>query len=290
MSQDLDSTQIGAPPPPERYDPLPESDGPPRGIGAARQHPFLIAFVAIIFAAAGAFVGYSRPATYTSSAVLQVGKVNPNSPGFSGFTQSASDLATLYSRAAVATQVLNTIQKKTGLAPLVAASRISSAPIPEAPAFQVFATGSTARAAVALANVAAAAVVTFESSQTVSRDAGHFFALYTQAAQAQARDQGYVSELQRQHVAAGSMSLVNAQAKVLEDLARSAALGAAYQQAVLAQPPSNLVSILSDAITATGGRSRKTELYGFVGLIVGLVLGYLMSLLLEQRRAPTVSG
>ena len=74
MSQDLDSTQIGAPPPPERYDPLPESDGPPRGIGAARQHPFLIAFVAIIFAAAGAYVGYSRPATYTSSAVLQVGK------------------------------------------------------------------------------------------------------------------------------------------------------------------------------------------------------------------------
>lgn len=244
----------------------------------------LIVFVMIIFAAAGAFIGHSRPVTYTSSAALQVGKVNPNSPGFSGFTQSASDLATLYSRAVIATPVLNTIQKKTGIAPLEAASRISSAPIPEAPAFQVFATGSTARSAIALANVTAAAVVAFESKQSVTRDAGHLFALYTTAAQAQAKDQGHVSQLQQQQVSPSTTSLVNAQAQVLEDQARTAALAAAYQQAVLAQPPRNLVSILSDAITASGSKSRKTELYGFVGLVVGLVLGYLLSLILERRR------
>src|SRR4051794_40792263 len=59
----------------------------------------LVAAIAVLGAVIGLAIGMARPATYTASATLQVGQVNPNSPGFLGYVQSASSLATAFSRA-----------------------------------------------------------------------------------------------------------------------------------------------------------------------------------------------
>ena len=66
---------------------------------------------------------------------------------------------------------------------------------------------------------------------------------------------------------------------------RATALAAAYQQDVQAQPSSNLVSPLAAAVIASSDRAKKIELYGFAGLIAGLLVASLVAVLFEQHRA-----
>ena len=187
-------------------------------VSAISRWKYWILLAGLLLAAAGVAVGIKRKPVYTASSSLQVGKVNPNSPGFFGYTQSAADLATNYSRAITATGVLSRVQASTGLPPAVAATRLSAEPIPNSSVFRIIATGPTGAAA-------------------------------------------SVAQM------------------------RATALAAAYQKDVQAQPSSNLVSPLAAAVIASSDRAKKIELYGFAGLIAGLLVASLVAVLFEQHRA-----
>src|SRR5262245_11829556 len=127
-------------PPPPSHDSEPLLRGvfdPPEGLafGSLRRHKKLIAIFALIGLLAGAALGLVRPATYEAAATLQVGQVNPNSPGFASYTQSASSLATAFSRAIAAEPVLAQVERKLHLAKQRASARLSAEPIPLSPAF-----------------------------------------------------------------------------------------------------------------------------------------------------------
>jgi uncharacterized protein involved in exopolysaccharide biosynthesis len=269
-------------------------------VAALSRYKWLVLGLAALLTVCGLATGIKRKPVFSSTSTVQVGQVNPNSPGFYGFVQSATALATTFSRAITANGVLSIIHQKTGLTPMQAASRLTATPVPDGAAFNVIATGPTSQSAVNLANTAAAAMVSYEAvnnstAGTGTSNATSLFNAYRAQTAQLANDKAIVQKLQNQASANASSSgstsnatkpsLVKAEAN--EDLAqgRANALAAAYTQALEnQQPPGTMLLPLSSALTASSDRKHKLELYGFAGLAIGLLLGGATALVLEQRR------
>jgi uncharacterized protein involved in exopolysaccharide biosynthesis len=242
----------------------------------------LIAACAVLFAIVGAVIGYTRQPTYESAATLQVGQVNPNSPGFASYTQSATSLATAFSRAITAEPVLKRIEEKTGLPTEKAAARLSAEPIPQAPVFRVIAQGTSAKEAKRIAAVAASSLVAYEnklnsanpqSKSLLKSYQGAALELnHAKAKTKEARESGDAEKLLKAK-AAQAASQVNVKA-----------IGNAFVSTVTSQPPrEGFVSVLAGPTSATGGRKSKIELYGFIGLLAGIVIGCGVAYLRERR-------
>lgn len=275
---------------PSRIDyPLaPEAGGqifePPKSpvLTAIGLNRWLLVGCAILLCTIGLGYGLMRNPSYTSSATLQVGDVNPNSPGFLGYVQSASALATAFSRAIVAEPVLTAVKRGTGLPPTEAASRLSAEPIPLSPAFRVIATGPSQEAAMKLANTAAQGIVVYEGQSNGSNgQAQTLLHEYREAS----------LDLHRAEVAVGRLLPQRGEALLHAAAARSAAkvrlraIENAYVQSVTSQAPRRgLVSLLAGATTASSDRTSKIELYGLLGLVAGAFLGCVLAVAREQRR------
>jgi hypothetical protein len=271
-------------------------DGPPVGrapespaIRAIARHRALIVACAAVFAVIGAGLGVARPVSYTASTTLQVGKVNPNSPGFYGFVQSATDLATAFSRSIVAEPVLDSIHHQLGLRPVQTVERLSAEPIPNSPTFRVIATGPTAGAAIGLANVASDAVVTYVGqSNTADPDRGALLSSYRAAslrlAKATSAAGAAAAQFKAHPGATTRVALDNAQAQLAAERLELQAIAANYRASAQSITTTGLVSLLAGATTASNDRTAKIELYAFTGLLAGLAIGCAAAFMLERRR------
>jgi len=287
-------------PPPETHSlpptaPMPSLKGafePPQGrlFQAIGRHKLLVATIAVLGALAGAALGYARPATYEAAATLQVGQVNPNSAGFASYTQSASSLATAFSRAIAATPVLAQVERRLAIPPERAVARLSSEPIPLSPAFRVIAKGPSAEKAKQLANVAAAAVIAYENrANSANPQAAALLGAYRHASLALNKANAAVTAANE---GGSSDDVLAAEAAQSAAKIRLKAIGATYIATVGSQPPrEGFVSLLAGATSASGNRTSKMQLYGFLGLLLGLVAGCAAAFLSERRRpreaAPT---
>jgi len=282
--------------PPTALDPRPplEEDRPLNGgavfapannfaLRAISWNKGLVAAIAVLGAVIGLAIGMARPATYTASATLQVGQVNPNSPGFLGYVQSASSLATAFSRAIAAAPVLAEVEKKLGVPASGAVSRLSSEPIPLAPAFRVIATGDSETAAMNLANVASGAVVTYESKANSANPQAK--ALLTGYRNATASLRQAEAQVQSLSGSGDEKALVNAEAQRNAAKVKLQGIESAYVAAVTSQAPrEGLVTVLAGATSAESDRKSKVELYGFLGLLAGILVGCLAAVGREHRR------
>jgi capsular polysaccharide biosynthesis protein len=267
---------------------------PPSGFVATAlvRYRWLIGASAVIFALAGLAYGLSRPRVYTSSATLQVGQVNPNSPGFFGYVQSAASLATAFSRSIDAEPVLASVERQVKLTPAQALARLSSSPVPASPAFRVIATGPSERAATQLANAAAGAVIAYEGkSNSTNPQAEALLHEYRQASLAVRRAVAQVAHLS--HKKSGySDTLAAAEAAKNAASVRLSAIGEAYTNAIAARGPSDgLVSLLAGASGASSDRSSKTQRFAVLGLLAGVLIGCLIALALQRRasrRRPAI--
>ncbi len=255
-----------------------------RAVAAIGRNKLVVLIVALLFAAVGVGVGVKRKITFTASTTVQVGQVNPNSPGFFGYVQSSAALATAFSRAIDAEPVLQTVQHKLGLSPSVAAGRLSAEPIAAAPAFRVIATGPKTSAAVDLANVASAAVISYiGKSNNANPESATLLREYRDAS---LHLQHVVVRLSHLiHANASPEALAKAQAEKASAVARLRAVGVAYTASVSSQAPrTGLVSLLAGATGASSDHHSKIELFGFIGLLVGVVAGCLAALLSDRLR------
>ena len=260
-------------------------------VTAIARHKLLVVLVGVVLAVAGAALGLVRKPTYTSSTTLQVGIVNLNSPGFYGFVQSASALATVFSRSITAEPVLAEIKSKLGISPTEATQRLSAEPIPISPSFRIIATGSTALGTVNLANTASAAVIAYEAhaASTTSPQTAPLLANYDRAAQALQKAVATVAQLAqaRKRGSGEDAALIRARSDLDAARVHANALGTVYQSALVsagANPSTGLVSLVAGAVTASSDRSSKIELLTFISLLAGLVLGAVLAALYEQRR------
>jgi capsular polysaccharide biosynthesis protein len=277
-------------------DPPPELSGhspliagvfePPSGFApnAIARHKLLVCAVAVLCAALGLAYGVSRQPRYTASATLQVGQVNPNSPGFYGYVQSAAALASAFSRAVAAEPVLAAVQQKLKLPPAVAGARLSAEPIPVSPAFRVIATGPSAPAAVALANVAAAALIDYESeSNSANPQAATLLHEYAEASFALQRANASFVRLAHDKRASAEARLRAGAARTAAQV-KLKAIGNSYVGAVTSQAPrSGLVTLLAGASSASSDHRSKIEMFALIGLLAGIVLGCLGAMLRERR-------
>lgn len=279
---------------------------PPSGfvlVAIGRNKPLVCVF-AVMLALIGAGFGLSRQSTYTASATLQVGQVNPNSPGFYSYVASAAALATAFSRAVSAEPVLATVQHKLKLAPSEAVARLSAEPLPQSPAFRVIATGPTESEAVQLANVTANALIVYESqANSTNPEAASLLHEYRKASLA---SQHAIANLEHlEHLArsrgqsrgasetASASVLASAKAEREDAAAKLNAIGVAYTASVTSQAPrSGLVSLIAGATSASNDRGSKVEIFGFIGLLVGIVIGCMAAILRERRRIhlPLTAG
>ncbi len=266
--------------PPPTNDPPPLVRGvfdPPEGLafGAIRRHKKLIAIFAVLGVIAGAALGLVRPATYEAAATLQVGQVNPNSPGFASYTQSSSSLATAFSRAIAAAPVLATIERKLHIAKRKASGRLAAEPIPLSPAFRVLATGPSAAEAKRLANVAAAGIIVYENhSNSANPEAASLLAAYRRAS----------LELSEASAAAAGGDL-RAKAEQSAAKIKLKAIATAYVATVGSQPPrEGFISLLAGATSATSNRHSMIQLYGFLGLLLGLLAGCGVAVLRDRKK------
>jgi uncharacterized protein involved in exopolysaccharide biosynthesis len=285
------AVRVDPPPPPPMppeqpsYDPVePQPVFEPLSgpfVGALADHKVLIAFVTLVCTLAGIAVGHSRPIEYESSATIQVGQVNPNSPGFYGYAQSASSLATAFSRSITATEVLRKIDRKLNIPPEKAVTLLAAEPIPQSPAFRVIGTGPTSEDSKRLTNVAAAAVLAYESKVNSSDpQAEKLLNTFRKASIGLSRAEAKVDTLAQE----GSSGVVQAQANLKALEVRRDAISSAYKVTLETQAPrEGLVSLISGANTATGNGSSHVQLFGLLGFLVGLLLGSGLALLIDRR-------
>ncbi len=280
--------QTGSVPPAPPMPSLQRAFEPPQGpfFQAIGHHKRLIAAFALLGVLAGLALGYVRPATYEASATLQVGQVNPNSAGFASYTQSSSSLATAFSRAIAATPVLAQVNRRLRIPPERAVTRLSSEPIPLSPAFRVIAKGPSAVKAKQLANVAAAAVIAYENrSNSANPQAAALLTSYRHASLALNKANAAVEAA---NSGGSSEDVLAAEAAQSAAKIRLKAIGATYIATVGSQPPrEGFVSLLAAATSASGNRTAKMQLYGFLGLLLGLVAGCAAAFLAERRRQAT---
>jgi hypothetical protein len=252
-------------------------------LSAIANNKRIVALFAVLLALVGAGIGLLRDATYTASATLQVGQVNPNSPGFLGYVQSASSLATAFSRSIAAAPVLATVERRLALETADVTPRLSAEPIPLAPAFRVIATGTSESDAIRLANTAASAVVAYENRSNSSNPEAKallsdFHSASLELKQAEARLAAAEDE------SADTNALAQAEAERSTAQVKLKGVSTAYVAAVASQAPSEgLVSLIAGATSASSDRKAKIELYAFLGLLAGLIVGCAAAVLREQR-------
>jgi uncharacterized protein involved in exopolysaccharide biosynthesis len=258
-------------------------------VRALARHRPLIVVCAIVLAGLGAGFGALRAGTYTASATLQVGQVNPNSPGFFGFVQSATDLATAFSRSITAESVLDTVHEQLGLGPNQAVDRLSAEPIPNSPIFRVIATGPNPTSAIRLANVAGNAVVAYVTkANTTDPEGDGLLASYHAASLRLAKVTAETGRAAAAYAAHPSVTtfaaLLGARAQQAAEKLRTQAIAANYQESARNTTTTDLVSLLAGAATATSDHSSKIELYAFTGLLAGFVIGCAGAIVLDRRK------
>jgi hypothetical protein len=286
----------GSPPPPDAIPSSYDANQPAATIfepsssfivDAIRFHKLLVASLAVAGALIGAGLGLARQPVYTASATLQVGEVNPNSPGFGGYTQSATSLATGFSRAIVAGPVLATVERKLGLPPAASAQRLSSEPIPLSPVFRVIATGHAESSALKLANVTGGAVVAYVTkTNSSSPQATALLRAYRRAALgvkgAKSRQETLESD-----ESASADELLRSEAALSTAQVKLEAINRSYVAAVTSETPrAGLLSVLAGATTASSDRKSKLELYAFIGLLAGFLIGCAAAVWRERRLPP----
>jgi hypothetical protein len=293
----MPSPHIDAPPELDR-DPVEAIEPQVRGIferpesfalRAIGHNKWVVALCAIVLAAAGVGYGLLRQPTYEASATLQVGQVNPNSPGFLGYVQSASSLAAAFSRAIAAEPVLASVERHIGVPAAKASTRLSSEPIPLSPAFRVIATGGSSEGAIALANATANAIVVYEGhTNNANPQAASQLAEYRNASLEKRKAETRLAQIVSEN--GSEEATLDAEADISAAKVRLTAIESAYVGTVASQAPrKGLVTVLAGATSASSDKKSKVGLYGFIGLIAGLVIGCVAAIGYERWRYGPVS-
>ncbi len=265
--------------------PSPSGNGAPTTmtpLDALRRHWWILVALGLIGAALGVGYGLQRDPVYSSDAELSVGRVDVSTQAIPGFAVASQTLADTYSRAIVASPVVNAVAKKAHLSRSEVHDQVTASPIPQTATMQVIADAGSRDRAVSLANNAARSLISYV--HTVNRFNPQSNALlkrYRRAADDFSRAK-LLSEGAQHH---GSLDdRAHAQARLLEAKLRMQEAAGLYGSSQQGQASPNSLEMLAPAATATSDRASTTQRAGLAGAVGGVLLGGLVAIALGQRR------
>jgi capsular polysaccharide biosynthesis protein len=258
---------------------------------SVRRRPFLVALAVGLLLLAGAVYGMGRSPKYTAEARLAVGGIDLSQPGaLSAFASATQALASAYSRAVAAEDVTDEVARKTGLSPLEVRSRLVATPIPDSPLFRIEAEGTNAREAVDMANVTSNALSDYVKRTSTSRNpaSGRLLREYRDVQVDVTRASQRYAQAQRDAGNSPSTDELRALARAKGALQaaklRAQAVSSSYVSSTSGQSATQSVQILAPATSASSDRFSKLQIYLFVALVAGLILGAALATLAEDRR------
>ena len=251
-----------------RSDGGPPRPGPSGSPGAAmRRHPSFLLAPVICLMTLALVAGLARSPTYTASSRLAVGGLSSTSPSeLMGFADAAQQLAQTYSRSVQGDAVVAEVARRMHAGRDEVSSHLSAAPIPETPVFTLSATSHSAEGAIRLSNLASQALAS-EVSRASQATAPRLLGQYRAAALEREQLSKRVDALSATH----GPGLAAAQSELLAVEARADSLRTAY--AASQQNASVPLQIIERADSAGSDRLSVLELYLFVALVFGLVIG-----------------
>lgn len=258
---------------------------------SVRRYWYLALAVIVLFVAVAAVAAENRTPHYTAEARLMVGRLNISTPGaVAGFAQAAQDLAAAYPLVIDATGVVDPLAREFHTTPANIRDQVSSTQVPSSPIIRVFATGSTEKFVIRLANDASNQLVDYLT--TFNQDNPDAARLLKQEGAAQLVYQRDLANLQTVSKHSGPLSVQNQKlaAAVDDDKLITTGLGNDYQLTLQTSAVTALLAPLQFADTATSDRTSKLQIALFAALITGLIVGLALATLranMVARRALT---
>jgi capsular polysaccharide biosynthesis protein len=257
---------------------------------AVRRHWFIALLPVVLFVAGAVVLGNKREPRYTTTANLSVGHVYVTNPaGIPTILDATQSLAAVYSRAIHAGAVISDAKarlRKQSSAPV--AGSLNATPIPDSPLIKVSAVASSPRSAISLANAGAAALADYVNNQIRDNNASVPLAQRYKEAALDYRKRIATRDLMTRRYehtpnAKNKDALDRAAAAADTALLRREAIRASYENAVQGGTSSVGVDVFSLASEASSDRSKKMQLYVFIGLLGGLAAGVALALLRAAR-------
>jgi uncharacterized protein involved in exopolysaccharide biosynthesis len=221
-------------------------------------------------------IGYSlaRTPDYAAETRLAVGGLNATTPSaFQGFSTAAQQLAETDSRAVQGDAVVRDVAAAMNLTPGEVRPQLSAAPIPQTPVFTVTATTKSAETSIDMSRLASEAIV---------REANRA----SDAAPGQLLKEYQTAERQRQQaearVASGT-GTPTAQADLVAAEAQANAAKKRYSDAI--QGGSVRLEIIQGPAEASSDRLSKLQMFLFVAVVLGFIIGSAIAVLLESTRS-----
>ena len=258
---------------------------------AVRRYWWLLIVLGAIGAAAAYFVAREqRKPVYTAEARLAVGRIDVSTQSIPGFATASQLLADSYSRAIVATKVIDPAAQKTGLPATKVADELTASPIPESGIIRVEAKSSDPAESIGVVNAGADSLTAYV--KTLNRDnpdAGRMLASYREASRKHARAVAARVRLSRAP-AHGKKRATPAQFAKADAAASAAQLeqntyADLYRATQSGQAAPNTLQILAYASRASSDRNEFLQRAAFGGAVGGMLVALAVALLLANRRA-----
>jgi uncharacterized protein involved in exopolysaccharide biosynthesis len=257
------------------FEPLPQIGV----VQAARRYWYLVLLPVLVLVPVALYVASKRTPTYTAEARLIVGRLNLSTPGaVQGFAGAAQDLAATYPLVIGADGVVNSVARELGTTPGAVRANLSASEVPSSAVVRVIATGSSANAAIALANAGSTSLVAFLSK--FNRDSPDTARLGAQLKSAELAYQRAAAAL----AAANTNPPLDSSTQKLAaavDVAkvRVGAVSSNYQTSLQNDATSSLLQPLVSAHSAGSDQQSKRQISVFIALVCALLVGLALATL-----------
>jgi capsular polysaccharide biosynthesis protein len=255
---------------------------------AIRRYWPLVLLPVVLLVAIGATVGLVRDPTYTAEARLAVGRIDVSEPGaLSGFAEATQSLASAYSRAVRAEQVVNRVARDARESPDYVRDHVSASPVPESPVITMEGTGDSEAVAVRLANTASTELINYvERLNRTNPDSPRLLDELRRAVERRNTLESLADEAGDAFEESGSdtdrAAFDELRGRVEIADVRVDALRDAYSDSQQGRGTTSLLQVQTRAIDASNDRMSVFQLLVGIGLLGGLVIGLGLAVMRAQ--------
>jgi capsular polysaccharide biosynthesis protein len=259
--------------------PSPEPSGPAfvGPLESVLRYPLLALAPVVAFVLAGLLIGVLRSPVYDAEARINVGRVDVPAYTLQGVTIGNATLASSYSRALAAPEVIEKAAQQANVSVEDARESLVSSPVPGSTLIRVEAEGGSSGEAQQLANAAALALIDYVTTLNVRQQESRSLERFRDAQATAEKARTRLLRIQDDRPNSPAAERARIDLRTAELHARS--VGGRVLGATVAPPPENLLQLVVPAATADSDRSSVLQQALLIALVAGIVLGFALALL-----------